>query len=62
MVIHDVLPRKLNLSRYVGQWVVVCEDKIVAHNRDLVKLRKDIDNCKRAPTIAKIPKEEILIF
>lgn len=62
MVIHDVLPKKLDLSKYVGQWVVVCEDKIVAHDKDLTKIKKDINQCKRATTIAKIPKKEILIF
>ena len=62
MVIHDVLPKKLDLSRYVGQWVVICEDKIVAHAKDLTKIRKAIDKCKRQPTVAKIPKKEILIF
>ena len=61
MGINKVLPDSC-LAEYVGEWVVICKDKVVAHNKDITKLKKDIDKCKTIPTVAKIPKKEILIF
>ena len=61
MTINKVLPDS-NLAKYIGEWVIVCNNKIVAHNKDLKKIKKEINKCKTTPTVAKIPKEEILIF
>lgn len=52
----------VDVSNFVGEWVIVCDNKVVAHNKDLTKISSDIDSCKTTPTVAKIPKEEILIF
>jgi hypothetical protein len=62
MVIEQVLTQKVDFSRYVGQWVVICENKVVAHDKNLNKVQKEIKECKRIPTIAKIPKKDTLIF
>jgi hypothetical protein len=62
MVIEQVLTQKVDFSRYVGQWVVICENKVVAHDKNLNKVQKEIKECKRVPTIAKIPKKDTLIF
>jgi len=56
-----VLP-EMDYSKYRGEWVVICKDKIVAHGNDLVKLRGDIGKCRTQPTIVKIPKHDTLIF
>jgi len=61
MSINEVLPKGVDLSRYVGQWVVICNDKVVAHHKSLTHLEKEIKGCGR-PTIAKIPKKDTLIF
>ena len=53
---------EIDYSRYSGQWIVVCENKIIAHNKQLDKLNDQIKKCKRSPTIAKIPKKECMIF
>lgn len=58
---EEVLP-DIDFSGYIGEWVVICEDKVIAHDKDITKISSAIDGCKRAPTIAKIPKEETLIF
>jgi hypothetical protein len=58
---NDILPN-VDLSNYIGQWVVICEDKVVAHDKDLTKISKEVDKCKGSPTITKIPKKETLIF
>jgi hypothetical protein len=62
MAINQVLPRGIDLSKFIGQWVIICENKVVASNKDLTKLQKDIDRCERTPTIAKIPENDTLIF
>ena len=59
---NQVLPQDVDFSRYVGEWVVVCQNKIVAHNKNLNNVEKEIKACKRVPIIAKIPKKETLIF
>jgi len=61
MKTNNILPNS-DLSKYVGKWVVICKNKVIANNKDITKLKKDIENCKTIPTIAKIPKKEILIF
>jgi hypothetical protein len=62
MTINSVIPPNLDLSKYLGQWVVISENKIIAHNKDLTAVEKEIKSCKRSPTIAKIPKKDTLIF
>jgi len=62
MVMEQVLTPKVDFSKYVGQWVVICRDKVVAHDKNLNKIEKDIKQCKTTPTVAKIPKKETLIF
>ena len=58
---NNILPNT-DLSRYLGEWVLICDDKVIAHNKNLTKISKEIDNCKKSPTIAKIPKKDTLIF
>ena len=62
MAVKQVLPIGIDFSRYVGEWVVICEDKLVAHNKKLTNVEKEIRECKRTPVIAKIPEKETLIF
>ena len=52
----------MDLSRYIGQWVVICDNKVVAHDKDLTKIAKDISRCRKIPTIAMIPETDTLIF
>jgi len=62
MAINEVLPSRIDFSKYVGQWVVICENKIVAHDKNLNNVEKEIKKCKKVPVVAKIPKKETLIF
>jgi len=61
MVVENVLPN-IDLSGYLGQWVVICNEKVVAHNKDITKIDKEIEACKKAPLVVKIPKSKTLIF
>lgn len=58
----EILFPKMDMSKYVGQWVVISRKKIIAHNKDLGKITKEIRKCRTAPTVAKIPKKDTLIF
>ena len=58
----EVLPRNIDFSKYIGEWVVICEDKVIAHNEDVRKLEKDIASCRRTPKIALIPSDDVLIL
>ncbi len=58
---QDVLP-KLNYSKFRGEWIVICENMIIAHNKDLTLIQDEINACKKVPTIAKIPAKGQLIF
>jgi len=62
MAINQVLPQGVDFSKYVGQWVVICQNKVVAHDKNLNNIKKEIKECSRVPTIAKIPKKDTLIF
>ena len=62
MAIHQILPSEIDFSKYLGQWVIICENKVIAHNKNLTNIEREIKACKRVPTIAKIPKKETLIF
>ncbi len=59
---HELILPHQDLSKYVGQWVVIQQDKVIAHDKDLTKLSEEIKKCTPAPVVAKIPKKEILIF
>ena len=58
MGINKVLPDS-GLAKYIGEWVIVCNNKVVAHNKDLTKIKKEIKKCKTTPTIAKIPRNSL---
>ena len=51
---------ELDISRYLGEWVAIENKRIIAHNEDLDKLKKEIKG--RRPLITKIPKKETMIF
>jgi hypothetical protein len=52
----------IDYSKYAGQWVVVCNNKVVAHAKDLSKIKTEIKNCKATPELTRVPEEGIHIF
>ena len=54
--------QQIDFGKYPGEWVISCNNQVIAHNKDLTKIRDEIGKCKSTPTITKVPKEEILIF
>jgi hypothetical protein len=53
-----------NLQEYEGEWVAICENKIVAHGKDIRRVfedaRKICPNSK--PLLSKIPSKATMIF
>jgi len=54
--------RPLDFCKYPGEWVISCNNHVIAHHKDLTKIRDALVKCKTTPTLTKVPKEEILIF
>ena len=53
-----------DVSRFIGQWIAVCENKIISHGRNLkevVEQAKKISNGKKF-LLARVPSEEAMIF
>ena len=55
---------KTNLDNYIGQWVAICEQKIVAHGKDAKKVFKEAkEKCpKERPLLTRVPDKETMIF
>lgn len=55
---------KTNLSPYIGQWVAVCNQQIVAHGKDVKKVYGEAKKkCpKERPLVTRVPDKETMIF
>jgi len=53
-----------NLDNYTGEWVAICDNKVVAHGKNVKEVfeesRKKCPNKK--PLLSKVPSEETMIF
>jgi len=54
--------KEVDYSKYAGEWIVVCNNRIVAHAKDLTKIQGKIRKCKTTPRITKVLEGEVLIF
>lgn len=55
---------KTNVDSYIGEWVAICEQKIVSHGKDFKKVFKEArKKCpKEKPLITRIPDKETMIL
>ncbi len=53
-----------DVSRYIGEWVAVCEERIVAHGHDIKEVTKTaVKACKgKKFLLARVPDRETMIF
>ena len=53
-----------SLSSYLGEWVAICDNKVVSHGKNVKKVfeeaKKKYPNKK--PLLTKVPSKETLIF
>jgi hypothetical protein len=50
------------LGKYPGEWVIICNNKIIAHHQDLRAIKDKIATCRGTPLISKFPKEAVWLF
>ncbi len=55
---------KMNVDRYIGQWVAICHEQIIAHGEDFKKVYHETkQKCpKERPFITRIPEKMTMIF
>jgi len=52
------------MEEFIGEWVVICEGKIVAHGRDVkevVKKAQELQPNKKF-MVVRVPDKEMMIF
>ena len=55
---------KTNISNYIGEWIAICDKKIVAHGKDVKKVFKEakLKHPKERPLLTRVPDKETMIF
>jgi len=55
---------KESMERYIGEWVAICNHKIISHGPDFKMVFKEAkDKCpKSRPLITRVPDKETMIF
>ena len=55
---------KTDINPYIGQWIAICKQKIVAHGKDVKKVFKEAkEKCPRErPLLTRVPDKETMIF
>lgn len=53
---------QMDLSKYLGEWVAISEDKVIGHSKDINDLKKELKKIKKTPLITKVPEKDTLIF
>jgi len=55
---------KTDLEKYLGEWIVIIDDDVVAHGKDVKKVYNDAKAKypRKRPLLAKVPEEKALIF
>jgi hypothetical protein len=55
---------QIDVKGYIGQWVAICNQKIVAHGKDVKKVFHEAkEKCPKArPLITRVPDKETMIF
>ena len=53
-----------NLSGYRGEWVAICDQKIISHGKNVKKVFREVKKkCpKKKPLITKVPETQTMIF
>lgn len=54
----------VNLDKYIGEWVAICDNKIISHGKDVKKVYEESNKkCGgKRPLLTKVPEKETMIF
>ena len=55
---------KADVSEFIGEWVVICDGKIISHGKKFKEVLGEANaKCHgKKPLIARIPERETMIF
>ncbi|HLD04662.1 MAG TPA: DUF5678 domain-containing protein [Candidatus Nanoarchaeia archaeon] len=55
---------KTDVSPYIGEWIVICKERVVAHGKNVEEVFRKAKNKypKERPFLARIPDKEAMIF
>ena len=55
---------KANVDSYIGQWIAICDQKIVSHGKDAKKVfREAKKKCpNEKPLLTRVPDKDTMIF
>lgn len=55
---------KADLSKYIGEWIAIVDDRIIAHGDDVKKIYNEAKAKypKKRPLITKVPEKETMIL
>ena len=55
---------KTDVSEYIGEWVALCDGKIVSHGKNVKEVFNDSTmKCPgKRPLIVRVPEKETMIF
>ena len=53
-----------NVGKYIGEWIAICDRKIVSHGTDVKKVFSEAkQKCpQKRPLLARVPDKEAMIF
>jgi len=53
-----------NVSSYIGEWIAICEDKIVSHGKDVKEVANEASKLcgKKKILLARVPDKETMLF
>ena len=53
-----------DVSSYIGEWIAICEDNIIAHGKNLKRVVEEAKKNSKGKKflLAKVPSEETMIF
>ena len=55
---------KTNVDRYIGQWVAICDEKIISHGSNVKAVFKEAKQIcpNKTPFLTRVPDKESMIF
>ena len=53
-----------NLEKYTGEWVAICDNKIVSHGKNVKEVFRESQEKypNKKPLLTKIPSKQAMIF
>lgn len=55
---------KANLDSYIGEWIAICDKKIVSHGKNVKEVFSEAKKTcpNKRPLITKVPDKQTMIF